>query len=318
MDNTASDSNGGHYPAQMYASHRVYPNIQAVQVSQESMVDGFNSQSGYVYTDNARLYPRHSEHPHSFQYQQPTPQPSFQVHNPFVDPQPHFTSVKCSQRIINPKSTASPKSILQEGGLPSPPLDYSAILLSLAEEYLAAAYGSTSKQQDRSNRSRSGDYYGLVATALACLESVLAKCKLQPGIEVTVRLRYATVLFEETENAMEAEEALNKGIAIADRHKLLDLKYNMQHLLVRILFQNKTPASFRFLDRVMKDAEAYQHWAWVYAFGFLKVSLHLEIGLESRQNIISAFSTLGRLTNLAETRGDAPVLAITTDRKSVV
>lgn len=36
--------------------------------------------------------------------------------------------------------------------------------------------------------------------------------KLQPQREVLVRLKYATVLYEETENTAEAEEALNKGV----------------------------------------------------------------------------------------------------------
>lgn len=37
--------------------------------------------------------------------------------------------------------------------------------------------------------------------------------KLKPQREVAVRLKYATVLYEETENAAEAEEALNKGVS---------------------------------------------------------------------------------------------------------
>ena len=73
------------------------------------------------------------------------------------------------------------------------------------------------------------NYYKLIASGLGCLEVVLkvehmayvdimtvAKdaqhFKLQPQLEAVVRLKYATVLYEETENAMEAEEALSKGV----------------------------------------------------------------------------------------------------------
>ena len=33
-------------------------------------------------------------------------------------------------------------------------------------------------------------------------------------MEAVVRLRYATALYEETENIMEAEEALSKGVRV--------------------------------------------------------------------------------------------------------
>lgn len=73
------------------------------------------------------------------------------------------------------------------------------------------------------------NYYKLIATGLGCLEAVLkveplvfvyfiseTECaqhfKMQPQLEAVVRLKYATILYEETENAMEAEEALSKGV----------------------------------------------------------------------------------------------------------
>lgn len=36
--------------------------------------------------------------------------------------------------------------------------------------------------------------------------------KLQPHLEAGVRLRYATILHDETENSTQAEEALSKGV----------------------------------------------------------------------------------------------------------
>lgn len=193
---------------------------------------------------------------------------------------------------------------------PEPPLDYQILLLSLAEEYFAAAYGCGS-MADIVRRERDiQEYYKLIATGLGCLEAVLKHFKLLPETEATVRLRYATVLYEETDNMMEAEDGLSKGISLCDRHRLFDLKYNMQHLLARMLFQKNPRAAFKFLGGIIKDAEAYQHIAWVYAFRFLKVSLHLE--LSTHQDLLLALSQLKLIVLLSVDYGDKTVLAIAT------
>ena len=189
-----------------------------------------------------------------------------------------------------------------------PPLDYPLLLLSLAEEYFAAAYSHGSLSDVLRSGAESQIYYKLIATGLGCLEAVLKRFKLTPAREATVRLRYATILYEETENTTEAEEALSKGIAICDRHRLLDLRYNMQHLLTRILFQTNTRAAFKFLDGIMKDAEVYQHIAWVYALRFLKVSLHLE--LSTHQDTSAALTQLRSIVAMSNDYGDKAVLAV--------
>ena len=190
------------------------------------------------------------------------------------------------------------------------PIDYQLLLLSLAEEYFAAAsgYGSMADIVRRGTEMQS--YYKMMATGLGCLEAVLKHFKLQPEIEATVRLRYAAILFEETENIMEAEEALSKGIVLCDRYRFFDLKYNMQHLLARILFSKTPRAAFKFLDGISKDVEAYQHIAWVYAFRFLKVSMHLE--LSSHQDLIAALNLLRSIISVSSDYGDKAILAIGT------
>ncbi len=40
------------------------------------------------------------------------------------------------------------------------------------------------------------------------------------------------------------------------KHRLLDLKYSMQHLLVRVLYNTKPKASLKSLDGIIKDVEA--------------------------------------------------------------
>ena len=238
-----------------------------------------------------------------FQHRQPVPQQqipqrayavSIPPQSPFVDP---------GKLYIDRQSTT-------QSFHSAPPLDYQFLLLSLAEEYFAAAYGHGSITDILHRENEMQNYYKLIATGLGCLEAVLKRYTLAPEREAVVRLRYATVLYEETENTMEAEESLSKGISICDRYRFFDLKYDMQHLLARILFQKNPRAAFKFLDGVMKDAEAYQHIAWVYAFRFLKVSLHLE--LSSHQDLVAALSQLKHVLYLSSRYGDKAILAIAT------
>lgn len=191
-----------------------------------------------------------------------------------------------------------------------PPLDYQILLLSMAEEYFAAAYLRGSMADIVRRDTDMHEYYKLIATGLGCLEAVLKHFKLQPQREAIVRLRYASVLYEETENTMEAEEALSKGISICDRHRFFDLKYDMQHLLARILFQKNPRAAFKFIDGILRDAEAYQHVAWVYAFRFLNVSLHLE--LSTHQDLLLALTQLRTIIALSTGHSDKTVLAFAT------
>lgn len=190
------------------------------------------------------------------------------------------------------------------------PLDYQLLLLSLAEEYFKAAheYGSSADIVSRENEMQF--YYKMMATGLGCLEAVLKHFKMQPDREALVRLRYSTILFEETENALEAEEALNKGIVLCDRHRFFDLKYNMQHLLARMLYSKTPRAAFKFLDGILKDAEAYQHIAWVYAFRFLKVSMHLEIS--THPDLVAALNLFKSIISMSSLYGDKAILAIGT------
>ena len=54
-----------------------------------------------------------------------------------------------------------------------PPLDHQQVLLSLAEDFLAAAYGKGSVSAAAQDVSALDQYYKLIATGLGCLESAL-------------------------------------------------------------------------------------------------------------------------------------------------
>jgi hypothetical protein len=98
-----------------------------------------------------------------------------------------------------------------------PLADKSMLLVSLAEEYFQAAHTLAPSVTASMSPADVGSYEKLVATGLGCLDTALKNVKLQSRMEASIRLRYAGVLYEETENSMEAEICLTKGISLCER-----------------------------------------------------------------------------------------------------
>lgn len=125
---------------------------------------------------------------------------------PLADKQPHqvaaFHATNASQMQLQ---------------APSGPIDAATLLLSLAEEYLEMAHSIGRHMAADLHEEDVNTYQKLISTALGCLESLLKNCKLPPRTEAIARLRYVGVLCEETENFMEAETALSKGISLCER-----------------------------------------------------------------------------------------------------
>lgn len=116
--------------------------------------------------------------------------------------------------------------------------------------------------------------------------------RLQPRVEATVRLRYASILYEETDNLDEAEDALNKAVRspvqsllllksliephpdstcwkswsapspllsannLTSQNNLIDLKCSMQFLLVKIMYKNSHKAALKMLNTFLAGVEA--------------------------------------------------------------
>ncbi|KAL8801900.1 MAG: hypothetical protein Q9200_006783, partial [Gallowayella weberi] len=242
----------------------------------------------------------------------PSPsQPSTQSPGPASMPGFSLQQKQTSQPVALAKPAAPAPAASQ-----LPLIDYQLLLLSLAENYLAAAHGQGSLRALAEREIDMRQYYKLVATGLSCFEVVLKRCKLEPNMEAAVRLRYASVLYDETQNMREAEQTLSEGIKLCDRYRFFDLKYNMEHLLAQVLFEGSPRASLKFLDGVISDAEAYQHTAWVYGLRFLKVSLLLK--LSSHQDILSAFTQLRSIAATAESHGDKAILAIASTIEALI
>ncbi|PYI10828.1 hypothetical protein BO78DRAFT_403876 [Aspergillus sclerotiicarbonarius CBS 121057] len=188
------------------------------------------------------------------------------------------------------------------------PIDYQVLLLAMADEYLNTAHSHGTLVALLRREMEMDEYYKLVATGLGCLEAVLKNWRLQPRVEALVRLRYARILFEETDNDLEAETALSKGIDLCERNRMLDLKYSMQHLLARMLYKTNPKASLKAVDGMIQDVEAYRHSAWEYAFRFLRVSLSLSSS--AHQDSVSALQHLHKISTMASRNGDKAVSAM--------
>ncbi|KAJ5205516.1 Tetratricopeptide-like helical [Penicillium cf. griseofulvum] len=234
----------------------------------------------------------------------PVVQARIQAQTPQKQPQPQHIEKKRQPTQPNAEKHGKPTPAKSM----KPPVDYQVLLLSLADEYLNAAHARGTSTSLAAREADVEEYYKLVATGLGCLEAVLKNWRLQPRKEALVRLRYARTLFEETDNDIEAETALCKGIDLCERNRMLDLKYSMQHLLARMLHKSNPKASLKAVDGMIQDVEAYRHAAWEYAFRFLRVSLSLSS--PSHQDSVQALQHLHKITAMASRNGDKAVSAM--------
>ncbi|PSN68177.1 hypothetical protein BS50DRAFT_573136 [Corynespora cassiicola Philippines] len=184
------------------------------------------------------------------------------------------------------------------------PADLQILLISAADEYIAAARAMGSVAALKQRKADLEQYYRLMAMGLSCMDSVLRKFHLAPRREAEMRLRYANLLIEETDNDMEIEQTLSKGITVCNRNRLLDLKYAMQHLQARWQFKSSGRAALKSLDQPISETETFQHIVWVYAFRFLKASLSLQM---PRPETASAVQQLHAIAAHAEKRGDRAI-----------
>lgn len=160
------------------------------------------------------------------------------------------------------------------------PIDYRLLLLSLADDYIAQARLLTADIVDRERDAAPEQYYRLMATGMRCLERCISTHS--PGedhrAEALLRLRYAVLLYEETDNKEELETLLGLSISFCERNRLLDLKYSLQHLQSRTMFAAKPKAALKYLDAVIDEAVTWQHFPWIYALRFLRLSLSMQLG----------------------------------------
>lgn len=108
------------------------------------------------------------------------------------------------------------------------------LILSAADEYIAAArsLGSTAAMTLRP--ADLGQYYKLMATAMGCMETVLKKYNQTPRDEAILRLRYASLLVEETDNTQDIEETLAKGVGAMRVEQQAELTTHRSHFVIEV------------------------------------------------------------------------------------
>ncbi|KAF2826344.1 hypothetical protein CC86DRAFT_370368 [Ophiobolus disseminans] len=279
-----------------------------VQRSQSHQENGYRPQQR---TSNAPV--QNQSQPRAPLQQQSTPQQ--RVPSISQTPSSQHRSPSIQQ---TPKSKAHPQVVIQRSAShqltptkqahPPPkalPADLSVMLLSAADEYIAAARGMGSLVIREKREVDLRQYHKLMATGMGCMDTVLRDFSLLPRDEAKLRLRYASLLVEETDNTTEVDEVLSKQISLCGRCRLQDLKYASLHLQARYQFKTNHRAALKALDMPIKEAETFQHIAWVYAFRFLKVSLALQI--PGRVEAVPALQQLHAISAHAEKRGDRAI-----------
>ncbi|ETS80222.1 hypothetical protein PFICI_07751 [Pestalotiopsis fici W106-1] len=219
--------------------------------------------------------------------------------------------VSASPRMAMQGLTRSPSVSSARSPAPTPGLiphqDTNSLLVCVAEEMFTKARGEVLRLADTLDPRDIQEYHKMIATGLGCLETVLASNKIQPKIEAKVRLRYASILCEETNNIMEAETALAKGITLCEKYRFTDLKYMMQFLQLRMLSQRKGKAAMIAVDQRISDAELLRHTHWVYALRFFKATLYLQ---SSNPADIHGIENLKAIMTLAQQRGDTTIFQV--------
>ncbi|KUI52682.1 hypothetical protein VP1G_00250 [Cytospora mali] len=205
-----------------------------------------------------------------------------------------------------PNVTKSPS--MSHAQTPSSHFDTPAVLICVADDCFQAAHSAVQNIATTLDQTNMNEYYKLIATGLGCLDAALSLNKLPPRTEANIRLRYATILSEETDNLMEAETALTKGIAVCEKNRFVDLKYCMQFQLLKVLFRRNRKAAFIAVDHNIQDAMTYKAVDWVYAFRFLRASFHLHTGNPADAQ---ALENLRSITGIANPRGDLVIAVLT-------
>jgi hypothetical protein len=98
-----------------------------------------------------------------------------------------------------------------------PHIETLPVLLHIAEDCFSKANAVGQEVARSMAPEEVAEHHKLVATGLGCLEVAMKSNKLFPRLEARLCLRYASILVEETNNIMEAETALTRGIAVCEK-----------------------------------------------------------------------------------------------------
>ncbi|TPX09668.1 uncharacterized protein E0L32_009141 [Thyridium curvatum] len=231
------------------------------------------------------------------------------VHSPIVDQGRRLASEGSVKSTSGKQSRKSSSSSIGKSPKPAATslVDAAALLVCTANDCFSQAQVAVEQVAAAMDGAMLQEYHKLIATGLACLEAALNTNKLQPRAEAKVRLRYGATLNEETENLMQAETALSKGITVCEKHRFADLKLYTQYHFLRVLFRRNRKAALIAVDKHISDCTTYKQVYWIYAFRFLKAAFYVQGGSQADAH---ALENLRSITILAGERGDNAICVL--------
>lgn len=243
---------------------------------------------------------------------------------PVCEPSKETLQYSWTQRVKQTAPTSSPLTELASSQFPPTPtpanIDYQAVLLNLSNEYISAAYNmSSTLATPEVSEEQLDDYHSLLSTGMGCLESALKNFRaMDARMEARIRLRLASLLFEETDNDTEAEEILSKGLSACERARLPELKYAMLHLLARLWYKGgKSKAAMKAVEKHITEVEKLNLVHWIYAFRFLRVSL----GLQADNSYVESSALVRQLTAInavADRQQDVAVQIVASGMEALI
>ncbi|KAL6707112.1 hypothetical protein ACN47E_004864 [Coniothyrium glycines] len=249
----------------------------------------------------SRSYPPSQSQTPTDQYRSPSVQQSSIPRKSY----PQVVIPKSSSSHLTPKKHVQTAQATPKALQPALPADLSVMLLYAADEYIRAARSMSSLIVREKKETDLRMYYKLMATAMGCMDTVLKDFSMMPRDEARLRLRYVSLMIEETDNTTDIDELISKQLSLCGRCRLQDLKYATSHLQARYQFKTNHRAGLKFLDKPIAEAETFQHVPWIYAFRFLKVSLTLQI--PGRVEAVPTLQQLHAIMGLAEKRRDRAI-----------
>lgn len=253
---------------------------------------------------------------------------------------PHTVTKKDARR------TSGASSVSKSPAIPHAPGHGDALsisfLLGVAEDLFSQANRAAHSVAQGMLSANVAAHHKMVATGLRLLETALQSRHLTPRLEARVRLRYASILIDETTNMMEAETALTEGISVCakvgsmrrqeygnGRKLTLRTAPLVGSCLLYAVLAHESSVSeepeggpqvdrhsyrklyyvrLRFTPRPTATYSfrhhSFKHAHWVYAFRFLKASFYLQSGVANDHH---ALENLRKIASIAEERGDLAI-----------
>ncbi len=163
-----------------------------------------------------------------------------------------------------------------------------SVLLLAANEYIGSA-----RALDMALPGSAARYRKLIAVAVKCLLASHQSSRhnqVPPHQEASTCLVLAQLLFAETTNLGRAADILNRGIAVAKRFGLQELKLVLYHLEAQLLQATNPKAASRFLSTCIEEAGRAGSLSWIHLYQMLLASNVQQSDPYQALNILSSIS----------------------------